>query len=336
MGRATDRWPTNMWRAFRRWPRTAQVLVGLLLCWTLIVTVTTRDLDSGRTTPAAQTTSTAPPTTGEHIESTTTTIESADLGDPTAIDALLARVEVRPEGSSRAYDRNLFGGWTDDDGDGCDTRAEVLQAESAIPVQLGPSGCHVVAGQWLSIYDGYSTPDPSELEIDHVVALAEAWRSGASEWSPERRMAFANDLGHPDALVAVTAAMNRSKSDRDPASWQPPNRAAWCMYASDWVTVKAWWHLSVDEAEATALRNMLAGCGLAATTTTSLPPVTAPVTTVAAVAPSGQCDASYPTVCIPSAPPDLDCGDVTYRRFTVLAPDPHGFDGDHDGEGCES
>lgn len=306
-------------------------------------------------------------TTREHIGSTAT--EPAELGpvpDPTAplagfavaparlgglstwgagvysVDELLGRVEVAPESAGAGYERDLFGGWRDLDGDGCDTRDEVLQAESAAPVTLAPDGCGVVSGQYLSIYDGYSTPDPSELEVDHLVALSEAWRSGASVWSPERRAAFANDLGHPGALVAVTAAMNRSKSDRDPASWQPPNRGAWCAFTADWVTVKARWQLTMDTAEARAVRNMLAGCGQRAVpTSTSAPPpsTTAPPPPpghAAAAAPASNCDRSYPTVCIPPAPPDLDCGDVPYRRFTVVAPDPHGFDGDHDGVGCES
>ncbi|MGH9084252.1 MAG: HNH endonuclease family protein [Acidimicrobiales bacterium] len=310
-------------------------------------------------------------TTRERIGSTTTTTEPDDLGpvpDPSvtvegvgvdpgtsgglstwgagvySVDELLARVTVAPATSGAGYDRDLFEHWTDDDHDGCDTRAEVLQAESSIPVET-TSGCAVRTGAWLSIYDGYSTPDPTELEVDHLVALHEAWVSGASAWGPERRQAFANDLGHPGALVAVTAAMNRSKSDRDPAEWQPPNRAAWCLYATDWLSVKARWQLTVDQAEATALRNMLAGCGVAPTTTTTTapPPPPPPTTTAPKPVPAptttsggGSCDPSYPGVCIPPAPPDLDCPQIPYRRFTVLAPDPHGFDGDHDGEGCES
>ncbi|MET0728158.1 MAG: DUF1524 domain-containing protein, partial [Acidimicrobiales bacterium] len=246
-----------------------------------------------------------------------------------------------------------FGTWRDDDGDGCDTRAEVLEAESTTPVALAASGCGVIAGRWLSIYDGSSTPNSGELEVDHLVALSEAWRSGASTWSPARQGAFANDLGHPGALVAVTAAMNQSKGDRDPADWQPPNRAAWCAFAADWVTVKARWQLSMDPAEATAVRNMLSGCGLPPTTTstssttsTTTPPpppsATAPYVPpqpVVAAPPSprsGSCHPAYPTACIPPAPPDLDCPQISYRRFTVLAPDPHGFDGDYDGVGCES
>jgi hypothetical protein len=311
-------------------------------------------------------------TTRERIGATTTTTEPGELGpvpDPTAavdgmgtdpatagglsttgagsidVDELLARVAVAPASGASGYDRDLFEHWTDDDHDGCDTRDEVLQAESSLPVDTA-DGCRSPAGSWLSIYDGYTTTDPGELEVDHLVALHEAWVSGASAWGPERRQAFANDLGHPGALVAVTAAMNRSKGDRDPALWQPPNRAAWCLYATDWVTVKARWQLTVDAAEATALRNMLAGCGLPATTTTAPPPPPpAPPATIAPVplvppttiGGGAGCDPAYPDVCIPPAPPDLDCGDIPYGMFRVLAPDPHGFDGnDDDGWGCES
>src|SRR5690606_33368769 len=135
----------------------------------------------------------------------------------------------------------------DADRDGCDTRAEVLRAESRRPTDTA-SGCRVTKGWWLSVYDGYTTDDPGELEIDHLVALHEAWMSGASRWGPERRAAFANDLGHPGALLAVTAATNRSKGSRDPAVWQPPNRDAWCDYAVDWIEVKVRWGLSADDA----------------------------------------------------------------------------------------
>ncbi len=250
------------------------------------------------------------------------------------VDALLAGVEVRPESTGGDYDRSRFGGWIDADGNSCDTRAEVLRAESATPAQVDPGRCTVVAGDWLSIYDGYTTDDPTELEIDHLVALAEAWRSGADAWSDQRRIAFANDLDHPGALVAVTAATNRSKSDRDPASWQPSNRGAWCLYAADWLTVKQRWQLTMDAREARALRNMLAGCGQGSPPATAAP-TPPPAPSPAPVAGSG-CDAAYPDVCVPPAPPDLDCGEIPHRRFRVLPPDPHRFDGDGDGLGCES
>jgi hypothetical protein len=161
---------------------------------------------------------------------------------------------VAPEGGDAGYDRELFDYWIDADSDGCDTRCEVLEAERRTDLAGLPGG------GWLSTYDGYTTADSSELEVDHVVALAEAWRSGASAWERARRAAFANDLDDPGALIAVTASANRSKGDRDPASWQPPNRGAWCEFATAWATTKARWGLSADQAEVGALKNMLAGC----------------------------------------------------------------------------
>lgn len=173
--------------------------------------------------------------------------------DEGSTEAALAAVVVAPERSREGYDRDRFAHWSDLDGDGCDTRCEVLA------LQRVPSLPGLPGGGWLSLYDGYSTDDPSELDIDHVVSLAEAWESGASEWDDTRREAFANDVDGGQ-LVAVTAATNRSKSDRDPADWQPPNRDGWCRFASTWVRVKDRWVLTADRREVDALRNILRGC----------------------------------------------------------------------------
>jgi len=173
---------------------------------------------------------------------------------------LISQLTVAPEGSIAGYDRARFGTWTDADGDGCDTRAEVLLRQSRVPPQVDPFGCTVVAGEWLSSYDGHTTDDPAELDIDHVVALAEAWRSGAAAWDEGRRHAFANDLDQPGELVAVTAGANRSKGDQDPASWRPPNRASWCDFGIGWLKTKLKWGLTADEAEVRALRDMLRDC----------------------------------------------------------------------------
>ena len=113
---------------------------------------------------------------------------------------------------------------------------------------------------WVSIYDGFVTSDKSQIEIDHVVALAEAWRSGAWNWDNARREAFANDLDEPDALIAVSSASNQSKADKDPAEWRPPLRTAWCQWAEGWTRVKVKWDLSADKPEADALRLMLQDC----------------------------------------------------------------------------
>jgi hypothetical protein len=116
-----------------------------------------------------------------------------------------------------------------------------------------------VAGDWFSPYDGVNVSSPGDLQIDHVVALAEAWDSGAAAWTLERRQAFANDLDEPAALIAVTSASNQAKPDHDPAEWRP-RTDDWCRFASAWVTVKTRWDLTADDREVADLREMLAGC----------------------------------------------------------------------------
>lgn len=171
---------------------------------------------------------------------------------------LLALLAVAPE-KRAGYDRSLFTHWVDADGDGCDTRREVLIAESLTPVAIG-SGCRLTGGTWTSLYDGVTTTELATFDIDHVVALGEAWDSGASGWSPDRRMRFANDLGVDWALIAVTATSNRTKSDRDPTDWLPPLRAVRCEYLSMWIAVKVRWQLFVDVAERSTLRSLIGGC----------------------------------------------------------------------------
>lgn len=167
--------------------------------------------------------------------------------------ATIARVKERPQG----YSRDLFRHWTDDDGDGCNTREEVLVAESLSPAQVDAYGCKVIEGDWYSEYDGVTHTDPSGLDIDHVVALKEAWDSGAWAWSAAQRQKFANDLSDPRSLIAVTAGVNRSKSDKDPSNWIPPRQGAVCTYVAQWVAIKARWKLSMDESEWGRVRNIL-------------------------------------------------------------------------------
>ncbi len=161
----------------------------------------------------------------------------------------------RPNG----YKRSLFTHWTDDDRNGCSAREDVLIAESLSPAQVDPFGCKVIEGDWYSPYDGRTHTDPSNLDIDHVVALKEAWDSGAHSWSASRRRAFANDLSDPRSLIAVTDSVNRSKGDKDPSNWMPPNRADWCRYIADWVAVKVRWGLSMDQSEHGRISNLARG-----------------------------------------------------------------------------
>lgn len=154
----------------------------------------------------------------------------------------------------RGYDRDKFEHWVDADDDCRDTRDEVLAQESRVAV----TGCDVVRGEWFSYYDGEVVRRSSELDIDHVVALAEAWDSGARRWTAGTRERFANDLGDRRSLVAVTASTNRSKSDRDPAEWMPGR--ARCRYVREWTAVKLRWSLTVDRAEKRALVRRASSC----------------------------------------------------------------------------
>lgn len=167
-------------------------------------------------------------------------------------------LRIEPERGD-GYNRDLFRHWVDADGDGCDTRKEVLITESLEPVQTG-SSCAILSGRWYSIYDNTETTDSSRFDIDHVVALKEAWDSGAWNWSADQRRDFANDLSQPYFLIAVSASSNRSKSDRDPAEWLPTNTSYRCAYVRIWIDVKRAWNLSVDQTEYDALRNTLAAC----------------------------------------------------------------------------
>ena len=168
----------------------------------------------------------------------------------------LNQLVVTPE-SGAGYDRDAFGSGWSTQSDGCDTRDHVLRDEAKRGTERG---CDVRRGVWRSRYDAKKVRNPSRLDIDHMVPLAEAWASGASAWSNQAREDFANDLDYRDALVAVTASTNRSKSDRDPAEWMPPKSGSHCWYAQAWVAVKYKYNLSVDSKEKTALEQTLSRC----------------------------------------------------------------------------
>lgn len=125
--------------------------------------------------------------------------------------------------SRDGYDRNKFRHWNtgDDPADGCNARADVLLHEAVAPPTAG-AGCRLTGGSWYSYYDATVVTSAGSLDIDHMVPLAEAWDSGASAWTAQRREPYANDQGAEASLVAVTARSNRSKADQDPAQWLPP------------------------------------------------------------------------------------------------------------------
>jgi len=183
------------------------------------------------------------------------------------------------------YERSLFKHWIDADKDRCDTRKEVLIQEAVALPKLS-SGCVLNGGKWISSYDALATTDYSTLDIDHMVPLSEAWRSGAWKWSPAQREAFANDLTDPRALIAVTASLNRQKGDQDPNMWLPPENK--CTYVSNWIAIKVRYSLTVDSAEANALTSLVTQCNITSITAFSLPAyaVTAGINPITLVSPT--------------------------------------------------
>ncbi|MBL7502204.1 HNH endonuclease [Frankia sp. CNm7] len=179
----------------------------------------------------------------------------------TVLDALPVRGETAP-----GYHRDLFEDprdrWPDVDRNGCDTRNDVLFRDLR-SVTRHDDGCRVTAGELSDPYTGNtkrfaSGRDTSgEVEIDHVVSLANAWRTGAFAWPHERRVGFAND---PANLLAVERATNREKSDQDAASWLPPAPGLRCPFVARQVGVKERYGLWVTPTEASSMRAVLATC----------------------------------------------------------------------------
>jgi len=170
---------------------------------------------------------------------------------------LLTALDCVPVAEERigGYKRSLFKHWVDANGNGKNTRAEVLIAESLVSVQFSSTGKTVSTGKWLSLYDGETWTKASDVDVDHVVALAEAWRSGAWKWSAARRQAYANDLGVAWTLRAVTDNVNQAKSDSDPTNWLEISAPAVCVYLTEWVAVKIRWKLNVDAEERQSIRD---------------------------------------------------------------------------------
>ncbi|MFI7428212.1 HNH endonuclease family protein [Micromonospora sp. NPDC049836] len=172
----------------------------------------------------------------------------------TAVGGLPVATEVRT-----GYSRDLFPHWIDADGDGCTTRNEALLAEAVTAPSISGT-CTLSGGRWYSYYDNAYWTLTSDLDIDHMVPLAEAWDSGARSWTTSRRQAYANDLGDARALAAVTDNVNQAKGDQDPATWLPPYASARCRYVKEWVAVKIRWRLTVDSAEKSALTSWAKNC----------------------------------------------------------------------------
>ena len=174
----------------------------------------------------------------------------------TADRAALAALTVAPEDDGGVrYDRDDYDHYLGRDENGCNLRDRIL-LEEAVRVISVTDRCDA-QGEWWSWLDGRVIADESQLQIDHLVALAEAHRSGAWRWDEEQRSEFFND---EETLSAVTAGVNQRKSDHDPATWRPPYIDAWCRYARNWIEVKQRYELTADQAEVNALADLLDSC----------------------------------------------------------------------------
>ena len=143
------------------------------------------------------------------------------------------------------YNREDWGNWIDEDGDGLNTRHEVLAEESLIKPVI--SNNKVVSGKWFDKYTGKYFTNPSDLDIDHLVPLKNAYISGASNWSKKKKSRYYNYLKYDNHLIAVSKSANRNKSDKSPVDWLPPNEEYQCEYVREWFKIKTAWGLAIED-----------------------------------------------------------------------------------------
>jgi len=165
------------------------------------------------------------------------------------------------QGDIPNYERSDWKHWTDSDNDCQNTRHEVLIEESSKEVEFKDDKyCQVLKGVWIDLFTGKEYSDPSKLDIDHMVPLKNVHISGGWDWSSKRKELYANDLNESNHLIAVSASANRSKGSKGPEDWRPSNKDYWCEYATDWMSIKIKWELTVTNREFNALTEMLNTC----------------------------------------------------------------------------
>lgn len=237
------------------------------------------------------------------------TATPSPVSGASGVDAL----QVEAEAPRTGYDRDLFPHWSDLDGNGCTTRQDMLFATVIGFPQVDLfDRCVIVEGDWYSVYDGVlHAGQPGDVDVDHVVALAEAWDSGAWAWDQAERRRFANDR---DNLLVVTASSNRSKSDRDVGEWRPTRRDSWCLTARITVAIKTRYRLTVDATEARALRDMLTTCSEPGAITSPAAASTVPPVSQA----SSTTAVPTPTSVVPATTPAGSCVDLDTASTTEL------------------
>ena len=271
--------------------------------------------------------------------------EAADRQRRQSVIGLFERLRIESEHRIGYSREAVFEGWLYSGGQS--TRDRVLASE------------RLPDGTWYSAYDAVIVLSAGELDIDHVVPLAEAWESGGHRWSAETWTRFGNDLEDPRSLIAVSASTNRSKGARDPQDWWPPHVSYRCQYAADWIAIKSRWNLTVDAAEHRSIDAEIESCSGAdfdfgipstaavAAAEAATEPQTGSSATPdseslheASAEPTDGCHRAYEP-CLPNLSGDaLNCGDLTSAQKPVrvkeIGVDPYRLDRDRNGEGCTS
>jgi hypothetical protein len=254
--------------------------------------------------------------------------------------ALLETLPVKGRAPKTGYDRDQFGpAWTDADGNGCDTRNDILSRD-LVKTAVDVDGCTVrsgllagpYSGSWIPFVRGNNTS--ALVQIDHVVSLSDAWQKGAQRLTPSQREQLAND---PLNLLAVDGGLNQAKSDADAATWLPPNKEFRCQLVARQVAVKARYELWVTQAERVAISRILSACPGEALPLDHAAPKVDPTGTPPAQpftsTPSERSDAGSTRQSFPSCSEAREAGAAPVYR------DDPGYgshlDGDGDGVGCE-
>ena len=254
--------------------------------------------------------------------------------------AVLAGLSVKGRAPQTDYDRDQFGqAWLDTNRNGCDTRSDILVRDlTSLRVTAGTNGCRVEAGTLADPYTDttiHYVRGNDTVDIDHVVALSNAWQTGAFGWDIRKRAAFAND---PMNLLAVDASANRQKGDGDTATWLPANKSYRCAYTARQVSVKAKYQLWVTRPERDTMARILTACPRQPARTGGTP-------TIAAVAVNRPHRATTPS---PTGGPASSTSSSVYYKscdaVRAAGADPvhdgdPGYDShldrDGDGAGCE-
>jgi Protein of unknown function (DUF1524)/Excalibur calcium-binding domain len=280
--------------------------------------------------------------------------DPAEARSGTAL-ATVALLEVKGRAPKTGYDRDQFGSaWSDVDRNGCDQRNDVLRRDLVdVVAKPGTHGCVILTGTFHDPYSGETIPfqrgqgTSSLVQIDHVVALSDAWQKGAQQWDAGRREAFANDLLN---LLASKGSLNQQKGDGDTATWLPPNKAFRCAYVARQVAVKHTYGLWVTSAERDAMTRVLSTCpdeppptGSATPTTAATPTPAPPAPTPVVVPPPAPEPAPpAPAPEAPAPPADVYYANCDAVRAAGAAPIHVGepgystkLDRDGDGVGCE-